>query len=87
MSRLIRLRTVIVVVLGFIFVLVGYLASGSRELLAQNFGTFAGTIATLAGIAAAKSGVEHLAGGGGLRGAAKALLTEAKPEPPAEPKS
>jgi len=51
---------------------------------AALFSSFALAIVGLGGILGTKSAVEHLAEGGGIKGAVSALMTDAKPgEPPA----
>lgn len=49
------------------------------------FTAFAGAVVVIVGAVAGKSAVEHLAGGGGIAGAWRALTTDAKPEPPKPP--
>ncbi|MBI5545305.1 MAG: hypothetical protein HY901_15550, partial [Deltaproteobacteria bacterium] len=48
----------------------------------EMFAAFATTCATLAGLVSVKSAVEHLANGGGVKGALRSLLTENTPPPP-----
>lgn len=51
------------------------------------FDSLTDAVVWLIAAVALKAGVQHLAGGGGLKGAKAALLTEAKPEdPPPEAK-
>lgn len=58
--------------------------TGPGEFTSRVFDTLAYSLLGLAFVAAGKSSIEHLAAGGGLRGAVRALLTEAKPgDPPA----
>ncbi len=59
---------------------------GAGEFHVRMFDSLAWTLFLLALVAAGKSSVEHLAAGGGLRGAARALFTESKPGEPAEPR-
>lgn len=46
---------------------------------------FAGALVGVVGVIGTRSGVEALAGGGGVAGAWKALTSSQKPEPPAPP--
>lgn len=50
---------------------------------ARMYGDLCWTLVLLAATVAGKSSVEHLATGGGLKGAAAALLTPARPADPA----
>lgn len=60
--------------------------AGPGEFTARVFDTLAYSLLGLAVVAAGKSSIEHLAGGGGLRGAVRSFLTEAKPgDPPPSP--
>jgi hypothetical protein len=53
-------------------------------MVAAIFSSFSLAIVGLGGVLGSKSAVEHLAGGGGVKGAAAALMTDAKPQPQAE---
>jgi hypothetical protein len=63
----------------FAFWLAGRMPEG---LATHIFDTLAWTFAGMALVIAGKASVQHLAGGGGLKGAVAALLTDAKPEEP-----
>lgn len=59
--------------------------AGPGEYTVKLFDALAWTLLLFALVAAGKSSVEHLAAGGGVRGAISALLTDAKPgDPPAK---
>ena len=81
MKTFILWRTALVVCFLALVLLAG-LAFSLRhpETGATFFGSFSTSIVGLAVAACAKSLGEHLAGGGGIAGAAKALFTSAKPE-------
>lgn len=83
MKEFIRWRTAIVVAFLAILVLVAlWMCRGLPEKIAiELFGTAAWVFVGFAAIAAGKSLGEHLAGGGGVKGAIAALLTDAKPDP------
>lgn len=49
-------------------------------IVSAMYPAFAGAMAGLAVVLGSKSTVEHLAGGGGVKGAVAALMTSAKPE-------
>lgn len=86
-------RTVGVVVLLSLLLFAAFALVARRPDVSENavklFDALSWGFFLLAVTAAGKSGVEHLANGGGWRGAARALLTEAKPgdppPPPAQP--
>jgi hypothetical protein len=81
-------RTVIVVVLLAVMLFAAFVVLGRRDVSDNGvklFESLGWAFFLFAATAAGKSGIEHLAGGGGLKGAAAALLTPAKPEPPAPP--
>ncbi len=71
--------------LGLCFWLLVRSPAGPTEFSTKLFDTLAWAFLLFAATAAGKSSIEHLAAGGGLRGAARALLTDAKPgdSPPA----
>lgn len=84
MKLLLLLRTAVTVLLLGLMLL-GALWGCAHYHLGAEFFLYAkdGCVA-LAAIAAMKSGVEHLANGGGLMGMLKTLATDAKPaQPPA----
>lgn len=87
MKHLSQWRTVIaVVVLGSMLLAGWWLACSAPETsigaVATMFSAFAWAVVGLGVAVAGKSGVEHLAGGGGIKGVVAALFTNAKPEPP-----
>lgn len=81
-SQLLRWRTVAIVMASLLVLLVAYLVGLRHPAAGGLFDPMATAVCTIAGIGAAKSAVEHLGNGGGLRGAAAALLTDAKPGGP-----
>ena len=84
-------RTVLVVLLlalglGFSFRTLVLSPAGPGEFSVKLFDSLAWAFLLFAATAAGKSSIEHLASGGGLKGAFRSLLTEAKPgEPPPPP--
>ena len=86
-------RTVGLVVAGLFALGLGFYWSAqpgaqgvAPELVTARAGLFSilrDGIFLLVATGAGKSAVEHLAGGGGIRGAARALFTDAKPGDPA----
>lgn len=80
-------RTVLTVLVLAVVLLAGFvLALRAGELGAKAFADFSLALVFLAAVQASKSATEHLAGGGGVKGAITALMSPAKPEPPpAEP--
>ncbi|OFW58407.1 MAG: hypothetical protein A2Y75_01480 [Candidatus Solincola sediminis] len=85
--RFARWRTVIAIEILGVMLLLGLLLACSVDeslaaVIATMFIAFASAIVGLATNLAGKSAVEHLASGGGVKGAAKALLTNTKPEQP-----
>lgn len=84
-----RWRTVIAIeILGAMLLLGLLIACNVNEAVAAAIATmfiaFASAIVGLAGAIAGKSSIEHLANGSGVKGAIKALMTDAKPENPPE---
>lgn len=59
--------------------------AGPGEFTVKLFDTLAWALLFFAMTAAGKSSIEHLAAGGGVRGAMRALLTDAKPGDPPPP--
>lgn len=86
MKQVSQWRTAGLVVLGFLVLLLGFRWSvaGGREKL---FETLRDGVFLLVVTGAGKSAVEHLAVGGGVKGAARALWTEAKPGDSVNPQS
>ena len=82
MKKLSQWRTVIsVLILATMCLFAFWLAGRMPESLAMHiFDTIAWTFLGMAFVLAGKSGVQYLAGGGGVKGAMSALLTTAKPE-------
>lgn len=85
-------RTVIVAIVGCVLLLVAFVVmlalAKEHAPTGEGVKLFEGLkdgIEVLIIAVAFKSGVEYLGGGGGLRGAARALLTEAAPAGPAAP--
>jgi hypothetical protein len=80
------LRTVIsVLILAAMTLFAFWLSAHMPDGLAMHlFDTLAWTFFGMALVLAGKSGVEKLAGGGGVRGAIAALMTSTKPEDPVQ---
>lgn len=78
-------RTVVVVLVMAGFMLAALFITSKMPNGEKFFEHAVGGFILLAAIAASKSAVEHLATGGGLRGVAKVLMTDAKPGIPAPP--
>lgn len=77
------LRTALFSVVALGFLLAGlYMSLRMPTAGVAIFTSFAGAIVMIVIAVASKSAVEHLAGGGGIQGAWKALATSAKPEEP-----
>lgn len=57
-----------------------------RETARSLFSSFSSALCWFAAIAASKSSIQHLAGGGGVRGALRSLLADDKPATPPEAK-
>jgi hypothetical protein len=84
MAPLSQWRTVVVVLALALAVLAAlWLCRGAGDLGARLFPDAAYALLGLAVVAAGKSAVEHLGAGGGVKGALRALLTDAKPGDPA----
>jgi hypothetical protein len=89
-KQLSQWRTVVVVlvVAAMLVTAFRWIATGAvppGEFIARIFDTLAWTLLFLAVTAAGKSSIEHLAGGGGVKGALRALLADSKPAEPKPP--
>jgi hypothetical protein len=83
MKQVSQWRTALLVVLGFVVLLVGFRWATNSPAGLGLFEILRDGVFLLVVTGASKSAVEHLAAGGGVKGAARVLLTEAKPgEPP-----
>lgn len=80
MKTLVFWRTALVVILLGLMMLAALFICAHWHLSSEFFGHAVTGCIGLGAIAAGKSTFEHLANGGGLAGAAKALFTKAKPE-------
>lgn len=85
MKTLIAWRTALVVIFLAIVLLVALWMCAHWHLPDVFFTAAKDGCVALAAIVAMKSGVEHLANGGGVMGMLKTLTTSAKPETPAAP--
>jgi hypothetical protein len=84
MKQVSQWRTALLVVLGFVVLLLGFRWAATAAGGSGLFEILRDGVVLLVITGASKSAVEHLAGGAGVKGAVRALLTEAKPgEPPA----
>jgi hypothetical protein len=78
------MRTVFFGVIALAFLTVGLgLCLGFPAPGREIFGAFSIAVAGIVAVVAGKHGVESLATGGGIHGAASVLMTSAQPPPPA----